>query len=118
MFCTHRFCIYFVYILRSCFYTSCLCRRVVYSSLALLFQAEFDTPTFDSSTNVSYLIAEPCCLHHVMKFTMIKTYAAIVQTERNGHTLSLYTASSILSSHKQKKKKKSYNHIFYTLVQE
>lgn len=44
-------------------------------------------------------------LHYVMKFTMIKTYAAIVQTERNGHALSLYTASSILSSHKQMLKK-------------
>lgn len=29
-----------------------------------------------------------------MKFIMIKTYAAIVQTERNGHALSLSTASS------------------------
>lgn len=45
-------------------------------------------------------------LHYVMTFIMIKTYAAIVQTERSGHALSLYTASSILSSHKQVLKKK------------
>lgn len=52
-----------------------------------------------------------------MKFTMIKTYAAIVQTERDGHALSLYTASSLLSSHKLMLDK-SYKHIFYTLVQQ
>lgn len=57
MFCTHPFVYILSIYLRSRFYTSCLCRRVVYYSLAVVFtrfQREFDTPMF-------YPIA-PMCL--------------------------------------------------------
>lgn len=88
------FCTYFVNILLSCFYTSCLFRRVVYYSLqlAILFM-RFQEGVWYSNVlfqhqcvlfNRKYML-----LYHIMEFTMIKGYAAIVQTEHNGDALSL-----------------------------